>query len=86
MILKGSSLQTKLSRLFLSSVFFLSGCAAAYTPSPLPVNHPANPAALEASPPPSSQAFGKESPLPTSMEAPPQHTPHVKHDAAHGGH
>ncbi len=64
----------------------ISGCTAGYPPEPLPVNHPANPAAPEAPLPPPSQAFRDKS-IPsspteeTSMLAPP-----ASHSMAHGGH
>ena len=41
----------------LIAAIVVSGCAAAYSPAPLPADHPANPAAPEAPPPPPSQAL-----------------------------
>ncbi len=38
----------------------LTGCAPPYSPPPLPANHPANPAAAEAPPPPGSQTLARE--------------------------
>ena len=72
--------------LFLLVVFLVSGCVAVYSPAPLPVNHPANPAASEAPPPPPSQAFYSENILPPPAEETLMQGSHVTHGAKHGGH
>ncbi len=41
----------------IAAILLITGCAAAYSPAPLPANHPASPAAPEAPPPPPAQAF-----------------------------
>ncbi|MBI3757062.1 MAG: hypothetical protein HY267_03705 [Deltaproteobacteria bacterium] len=64
----------------------ISGCTAAYSPAPLPINHPANPAAPEAPPPLSSQALRGESIPPVSTEEAPVQDPHASHSMGHGGH
>lgn len=70
---------------FLLVALLISGCAAAYSPTPLSTNHPANPAAPEAPPPPPSQAFYSESILPAPVEEAPMQGSHVTHGAKHGG-
>ncbi|MCI0657519.1 MAG: hypothetical protein L0170_10680 [Acidobacteria bacterium] len=64
----------------------VSGCAAAYSPAPLPANHPASPAAPEAPPPPPSQAFREESVPPAPAGEAPAQGPHSGHGAIPGGH
>lgn len=68
------------------AAILVSGCAAAYAPAPLPVNHPASPAASEAPPPPPSQAFRNESIPPAPAEEAPAQNPHAGHGSKHGGH
>jgi hypothetical protein len=80
---RGALTPSLLSSLF--AAFLVSGCAAAYSPAPLPTNHPANPAASEAPPPPPSHAFRGESLPPAPAEEAQAHGPHVKHGATHGG-
>lgn len=79
---------TTLQGLFLSllAAFLVTGCVVAYSPAPLPTNHPANPAAPEAPPPPPSQVFHSESILPAPAEEAPTHGPHARHGMRHGGH
>ena len=70
----------------LIAAILVSGCAVAYSPAPLPANHPASPAAPEAPPPPPSQVFRGESiPLAPTEDAPAR-GPHSGHGAMHGGH
>lgn len=78
---RGTTLRDIISPLI--AAILVSGCTAAYSPAPLPTNHPANPAAPEASPPPPSQAL-KETPTPTD-ETPGQAL-HSEHGAMHGDH
>jgi hypothetical protein len=76
------------TRSFFSSVLvtlLVSGCTASYVPAPLPVTHPANPAAPEA-PPPLSRAFTSENLSPAPIEEMPARNPHAGHSAMHGGH
>ena len=79
------------SSLMIAAVL-VSGCASAYSPAPLPANHPASPAALEAPPPPPSQAFKGESVPPAPVEEAPTQRPQAGHGAMqgmqgmHGGH
>ncbi len=47
----------------------LIGCAPPYSPPPLPLNHPANPAAAEAPLPPGSQTLTREPSRASSREA-----------------
>lgn len=74
-------------RAIVSSVIcavLVAGCGAAYIPSPLPVNHPASPAAPEAPPP--LQALGRESVLrPSPKDVSAQKAP-LAEGAMHGGH
>lgn len=70
----------------LFATLVVSGCATAYAPAPLPANHPANPAASEAPPPPPSHAFKGESLPPAPVEEAPADGPHSGHGAMHGGH
>ncbi|MGE0682466.1 MAG: hypothetical protein AB7P69_16400, partial [Candidatus Binatia bacterium] len=68
------------------AALLISGCAAAYSPAPLPTNHPANPAAPETPPPPPSQVLRNEGgPLASTEEASIE-APHVRQDMKHGGH
>lgn len=71
---------------FLLGTLGVGGCTAAYVPPPLPVTHPANPAASEAPPPPSSHALTQDSLSPTSREERPALNPHEGHGAMPGGH
>lgn len=70
----------------LIAAILVSGCAAAYSPAPLPANHPASPAAPEAPPPPPSQAFRGESVPPAPAEEAPARGPRSEHGAMPGGH
>lgn len=70
----------------LIAAVLLSGCAAAYTPVPLPALHPASPAAPEAPLPPPSQAFSGEAILPAPLEEVSARGSPVGHDPRHGGH
>jgi len=70
----------------LIAALLVNGCAAAYVPAPLPVNHPASPATSEAPPPPPSQAFRDESILSAPTEEMPVQGPHSGHGAMQGGH
>lgn len=84
---RGATLRGVLSSLIVA--LLVSGCAAAYTPAPLSVNHPASPAAPEAPPPPPSQAFSSESLLPAPAAEAATQGPHAGHGAMqgmHGGH
>lgn len=81
---RGATLQGPF--LFLLVALLVSGCAAAYSPAPLPTHHPANPAAPEVPPPPPSQAFHTEGVPPTSVEEAPMQGPHAGHGRMHGGH
>lgn len=81
---KGVTLRGLLSSAI--AAMLVSGCAAAYAPAPLPVHHPANPAALEAPPPPPSQAFRDESLLPAPAAEASVQESHAGHGAMHGGH
>jgi hypothetical protein len=67
------------------AAILVSGCAAAYAPAPLPVSHPASPAALEAPPPPPSQAFRDESLLSVPAEEVPAPGLHSGHGTMPGG-
>ncbi|MGE0823506.1 MAG: hypothetical protein AB7G75_30660 [Candidatus Binatia bacterium] len=71
--------------MLLAATLLASGCVAAYSPAPLPTNHPANPAASETPPSPPSQAFTPESLLTPTEEAS-VHSPHAGHGMRHGGH
>jgi hypothetical protein len=73
-----------LSSLF--AAFLVSGCAAGYSPAPLPANHPANPAASEAPPPPPSQAFRAENLQADLAEEALVQAPHAGQSMGHGGH
>ncbi len=81
---RGATLRGIISSLF--AAILVTGCAAAYSPAPLPANHPANPAAPEAPPPPPSQAFKVESVPRAPTEQAPAQGPHSGHGAIHGGH
>ena len=84
---RGARMRDFLSLLVIGLV--VSGCAAAYAPTPLPVTHPANPAAPEAPPPPPSQAFtGERIPPAPAKETPVQESPaeHGAMQGMHGGH
>lgn len=70
----------------LIAAILVSGCAAAYSPAPLPTNHPASPAAPEAPPPPPSQASWEEGVPPAPAEETPAQGPHSGHGATHGSH
>jgi hypothetical protein len=71
---------------FLVIAILVSGCTAAYVPTPLSANHPASPSAPEAPPPPPSQAFKDASIPPTPIEKAPAQGPHSGYGAMHGGH
>jgi len=81
---RGAPLRGILSALI--AAILASGCAAVYSPAPLPANHPANPAAPEAPPPPPSQAFRGESVPPAPTEEAPAKGAHSGHGAMHRGH
>jgi hypothetical protein len=70
----------------LIAAILVSGCAAAYSPAPLPANHPASPAAPEAPPPPPSQAFRGEGVPPAPAEETAAPGPYSGDGATHGGH
>ena len=81
---RGATLRGIISSLI--AAILASGCVAAYSPVPLPANHPASPAAPEAPPPPPSQAFREESVPPAPAEEAPAQRPHSGHGATHAGH
>lgn len=81
---RGATIRGLLSSLI--AALLVSGCVAAYAPAPLPINHPANPAAPEAPPPPPSAAFKDEGLLPAPAEEAPAQGPHSGHGAMRGGH
>lgn len=70
----------------LIAAIVVSGCAAAYTPAPLPLLHPASPTAPEAPLPQPSQAFSGGSIWPAPAEEVSASGPHAGHDTRHGGH
>ncbi|MGH7425768.1 MAG: hypothetical protein ACREJP_06340 [Candidatus Methylomirabilales bacterium] len=80
---RGATLRGILSALI--AAILVSGCAAAYSPAPLPADHPASPAAPEAPLPPPSQAFRGESVPPAPAEEAPAQGPHAGHGAMDGG-
>ena len=80
---RGATLRGIISSLI--AAILVSGCAAAYSPVPLPADHPASPGAREAPPPPPSQAFSGESVPPAPKEEAPAKGPHSGHSAMHRG-
>jgi len=74
------------SGLLLVSVFFICGCTTAYSPEPLSINHPANPAAPEAPPPPASRAFLTEGGFAAQLSLTLPAEPGAHRGVEHGGH
>jgi hypothetical protein len=76
---------------FLVVAVVAGGCTTAYSPTPLPTNHPANPVAPETPPPPPSFVF-QASKLDEKAEnvrparAKERPGPHSGHGAEQGGH